>query len=83
MFIVGKPSVQGKRLCEVTYACLWAGIRQVRPGARLGDIGHAIQTLAEKTVIPLSASFAAMALVYTSMKNRKSCILASRELVWN
>jgi len=41
MFIVGKPSVQGKRLCEVTYACLWAGIRQVRPGARLGDIGHA------------------------------------------
>lgn len=48
MFIVGKPSIQAARLCEVTYACLWAGIRQVRPGAHLGDIGYAIQTLAEK-----------------------------------
>jgi methionyl aminopeptidase len=47
MFHVGEPSIQARRLCELTYSCMWAGIRQVRPGATLGDIGHAIQTLAE------------------------------------
>jgi len=47
MFHVGEPSIQARRLCELTHACMWAGIRQVRPGATLGDIGHAIQTLAE------------------------------------
>lgn len=48
MFIVGgDASIQAKRLCQVTYECLWLGIEQVRPGARLGDIGHAIQQHAE------------------------------------
>ena len=42
MFFVGEPSVLAKRLVEVTQQCLYAGIRQIRPGARLGDIGHAI-----------------------------------------
>jgi methionyl aminopeptidase len=35
-------------LCEVTYECLWRGIEKVRPGAQLGDIGHAIQGHAER-----------------------------------
>jgi methionyl aminopeptidase len=48
MFFVGEPSVAARRLCEVTYECMWAGIAQVRPGAHLGNIGHAIQTHAEK-----------------------------------
>ena len=48
MFYVGEPSVAARRLCEVTYECLWAGIARVRPGGFLGDIGHAIQTHAEK-----------------------------------
>jgi methionyl aminopeptidase len=47
MFHVGEPTVPGRRICELAHSCLWAGIRQVKPGARLGDIGHAIQTLAE------------------------------------
>ncbi|WP_440995614.1 type I methionyl aminopeptidase [Arhodomonas sp. SL1] len=47
MFCVGEPTVQGRRICDVAYRAMWAGIHQVRPGARLGDIGHAIQTLAE------------------------------------
>lgn len=47
MFYVGPPSVAAKRLCEVTYACLWRGIEQVAPGKTLGDIGHAIQRHAE------------------------------------
>src|SRR5210317_2302816 len=47
MFYVGEPSIQAKRLCEITYECLWRGIEQVSPGRSLGDIGHAIQQHAE------------------------------------
>jgi methionyl aminopeptidase len=47
MFYVGEPSIQAKRLVEITYECMWLGIQQVRPGARLGDIGHVIQQHAE------------------------------------
>ncbi|QBE64183.1 type I methionyl aminopeptidase [Pseudoduganella lutea] len=47
MVHVGKPSRAARRLCEVTYEAMWAGIRAVRPGATLGDVGHAIQSLAE------------------------------------
>lgn len=49
MFMVGEASIQAKRLCEITFECMWLGIAQVRPGARLGDIGHAIQHYAEKS----------------------------------
>ena len=48
MYCVGEPSVAARRLCEVTYECMWTGIAQVRPGARLGDIGAAIQAHAER-----------------------------------
>jgi methionyl aminopeptidase len=48
MFYVGEPSIAARRLCEVTYECMWLGIVQVRPGGYLGDIGHAIQTHAER-----------------------------------
>lgn len=47
MFFVGTPSVQARRLVEVAFAALWKGIDLVRPGVRLGDIGHAIQTYVE------------------------------------
>jgi methionyl aminopeptidase len=47
MYFVGKPSVLAERLTRVTREAMWEGIRQVRPGATLGDIGHAIQTHAE------------------------------------
>ena len=49
MFCVGTPSIQAKRLCDITYECMWLGIEQVRPGATLGDIGHAIQKYAESS----------------------------------
>ncbi len=49
MFQVGDTSVQARRLCEVTFECLWLGIAQVRAGAHLGDVGHAIQQHAEKS----------------------------------
>ncbi|MDR0440958.1 MAG: type I methionyl aminopeptidase [Candidatus Accumulibacter sp.] len=47
MFLVGDVSIQARRLCDITFECLWKGIAEVRPGARLGDIGHAIQRYAE------------------------------------
>ncbi len=47
MFFIGEPSVIARRLAETSYECMCTGIRMVRPGARLGDIGHAIQRLAE------------------------------------
>lgn len=47
MYAVGAIADEARQLVDTTYAALWAGIRQVRPGATLGDVGHAIQRLAE------------------------------------
>ena len=47
MYYVGAPSVQARRLVEVCRAAMWLGIDAVRPGARLGDLGHAIQQFVE------------------------------------
>ncbi|MDT8409747.1 MAG: type I methionyl aminopeptidase [Wenzhouxiangellaceae bacterium] len=47
MFYVGEPSIKARRICEVAHRCMVIGIEQVRPGATLGDIGHAIQKYAE------------------------------------
>ncbi|WP_417457486.1 type I methionyl aminopeptidase [Kordiimonas sp.] len=43
MFFVGKQKLLAERLCQVTFEAMWKGIEAVKPGARLGDIGHAIQ----------------------------------------
>ena len=47
-FLVGKPTVLAERLVRICQECLYLGIAAVRPGAHLGDIGHAIQNHAEK-----------------------------------
>ena len=47
MFVIGEPTIAARRLCAVTFDAMWKGIAKVRPGARLGDIGHAIQSFAE------------------------------------
>jgi methionyl aminopeptidase len=47
MYLVGKVADHAKRLVEVTQECMFAGIREVRPGAHLGDVGAAIQEHAE------------------------------------
>jgi methionyl aminopeptidase len=48
IFHVGKPAVIAQRVALLARKALWLGIHQVRPGAQLGDIGHAIQTHVEK-----------------------------------
>jgi methionyl aminopeptidase len=47
MYTVGRIQPHVRRLIDVTYQAMWRGIRTVKPGARLGDIGHAIQTFVE------------------------------------
>ena len=47
MFMIGEVSIQARRLTQITYESMWLGISKVRPGASLGDIGHAIQKHAE------------------------------------
>lgn len=47
MFGVGKLPIKAKRLTDVTYEAMWRGIRAVKPGNSLGDIGYAIQSYAE------------------------------------
>ena len=49
MFFVGEPSIRAKRLVQITYECMKLGIDMVKPGVRLGDIGHAIQQHAESS----------------------------------
>ena len=47
MYSIGEVSPLARRLVKVTYEAMWKGIDAVKPGARLGDIGHAIQSHAE------------------------------------
>jgi methionyl aminopeptidase len=47
MYLVGPTPVHAHRLTDACHEAMWRGIREVKPGARLGDIGHAIQTFAE------------------------------------
>ena len=48
MYYVGDVGVKAKRLCDITYEAMMRGIAVVKPGARTGDIGYAIQSFAEK-----------------------------------
>jgi len=57
MFSVGDVSIQARRLSEVTFECMWLGIRAVRPGGHLGDIGHVIQRHAERNGFSIVREF--------------------------
>ncbi len=47
MFVIGDAPVRARRLVEITYNCMCIGIQTVKPGIKLGNIGHAIQSYAE------------------------------------
>jgi methionine aminopeptidase type I len=49
MFHVGKETILGERVVRISHEALWLGIAQARPGRRLGDIGHAIQSHVERS----------------------------------
>ncbi|WP_069472215.1 type I methionyl aminopeptidase [Candidatus Marithrix sp. Canyon 246] len=47
MFMVGKPNVRAKRIIDISYECLWIGIKQVKAGISLKEIGRAIENHAK------------------------------------
>ncbi|WP_295892260.1 type I methionyl aminopeptidase [uncultured Vibrio sp.] len=47
MYVMPSASPLARKLVDTTYQAMWEGIKQVKPGARLGDVGHAIQRYAE------------------------------------
>jgi len=47
MYLVGKTPIKASKLVQVTYECLMLGIEQAKPGNRMGDVAHAIQSHAE------------------------------------
>lgn len=57
MYFVGEPGILAKRLVHTTYEAMRAGILAVRPGATLGDVGHAIQTVAQREGFGLVREF--------------------------
>ncbi len=48
MYLVGDVPIKARKLIDVTYECLMLGLEQAKPGNRLGDVAHAIQSHAEK-----------------------------------
>ena len=57
MFIVSEASIAATRLCQLTYEAMWHGITKIKPGARLGDLGHSIQTFAENAGLSVVREF--------------------------
>ena len=57
MFVVGKPSILAERLIRVTQESLYKAIKIVKPGIRLGDIGHVIQQYAESHNYTIGSNF--------------------------
>ena len=57
MFLVGDVALKAKKLVEVTYECLMRGIEVAKPGNTLGDVGHAIQSHAEKNRMSVVRDF--------------------------
>lgn len=48
MYMVGEPRAQARRLVRTAYEAMRAGVQAVRPGATLGDVGHAIESVAKR-----------------------------------
>ena len=79
MFVVGEGSIAAKRLCQMTYEAMWKGIVKVKPGARLGDIGHAIQTFAEtQRLLDRARVLRPRHRRASSTKSRRCCTTAAR-----
>ena len=76
MYYVGEPSPLARRLVRTTYEAMRAGIMAVKPGATLGDIGHAIQTVAHRGTSASCASTAATASARSITTSRRCCTTA-------
>ena len=77
MYFVGKPPVQAQRLVETCFEAMWRGIEQVRPGAHLGDVGHACRPMPRSAVSRSCANTAATASAASTTRTRRCCTTAS------
>ena len=77
MYVAGTPSTKARNLMEVTYESLMRGVSMVRPGATLGDIGHAIQVYVESQRFSVVRTSAATASAGASTNRRTCCISAA------
>lgn len=57
MFFAGKPSVKARRLSDITYECMMKGIEAIKPGATTGDLGHAMQQVAQENRCQVVSDF--------------------------
>jgi methionyl aminopeptidase len=79
-YLVGEVAPLAKRLVQVTYEAMWKGIKAVRPGARLGDVGHAIERHARRNGYSVvSANIAGTASGARCTSRRRCCIGGSRK----
>ena len=77
MYLVGKCLPHNKRLVEVTQECLYKAIEVVKPGAYLGDIGHAIQNMLRQITTVLLRTIADTELEMFTMKTLKYSIMVN------
>lgn len=75
MFIVGKPTILGERLCKVTQDSLYLALKMVKPGIRLRTMAPQSRSLWKRKVSPWCVNIAVTVLVVCSMKNRKFCTM--------
>jgi methionine aminopeptidase len=73
MFIVGKPTILGERLCRITQESLYLALKMVKPGINLRTIGAAIRNSWKPKVSPWCANTAVTVSAAASMKSRRCC----------
>ncbi len=77
MYFAGTPDKQAQRLVDTTYEADIAGIREVKPGATLGDIGFAIQSVAHREGFSVVREYCGTASAACITKTRKCCTMVS------
>ncbi|SUX87265.1 methionine aminopeptidase [Citrobacter koseri] len=82
MFIVGKPTILGERLCRVTQESLYLALRMVKPGIRLRTLARPFRNTRKAKVSLSFANIAVTGLVAASMKNRRFCTTMRTTAAW-
>ena len=77
MYVAGTASTKARNLIDVTYEALMRGVAAVRPGATLGDIGHAIQSFVESNRFSVVRDFCGHGIGRNSTSRRTCCISAA------
>ena len=82
MYYAGQPSIMAKRLVDTTYEAMWRGIRAVRPGATLGDVGEAIQQYVEAQRFSVVREYCGHGIGRSTTRIRRCCTTGMRARGW-